>query len=72
MKSVATCNQINAIQSKLRNQSKYTLASHLNDAKEIYVEEKMHKQGAYYGIQVSTELGEFILVYISEKIGENA
>ena len=72
MKTEPTWKQVEKIQSKLRSQSKYSLADLLNQAKEIWVTEKMHKQGAYYGLEVETELGAIATVYISEKVWENA
>lgn len=72
MRTEPTLKQVEAIQSKLRQQSKYSLADLLDQAKEIWTFEKMHKQGAYYGIEVETELGTIATVYISEKVWDVA
>lgn len=56
-----------AVEAKMRKAGKYTMADLLGQAKEVKFNEVMHKEGAYYGIEVITEFGKLGTYYIAEK-----
>ena len=56
-----------AVEAKMRKAGKYTMADLLGQAKEVKFNEVMHKEGAYYGIEVIADGSSFGTYYIAEK-----
>ena len=50
-----------------RKAGKYTMADLLGQAREVKFNEVMHKEGAYYGIEVIADGSSFGTYYIAEK-----
>lgn len=59
--------QWQAVEAKMRKAGKFGLANLLVEAKEVKFNEVMHKDGAYYGIEVIADGSNFGTYYISEK-----
>lgn len=59
--------QWQAVEAKMRKAGKFGLANLLGEAKEVKFNEVMHKDGAYYGIEVIADGSNFGTYYISEK-----
>lgn len=57
-----------AVEAKMRQAGQYGRASLLGEAKEVQFNEVMHKEGAYYGIEVIADGSNYGTYYISEKI----
>ena len=52
----------------MRKAGKYTMADLLGQAKKVEFNEVMHKEGAYYGIEVIADGSNFGTYYIAEKV----
>ena len=59
--------QWRAVEAKMRQAGKYGYASFLGEAKEVKFNEVMHKEGAYYGIEVIADGSNYGTYYIAEK-----
>lgn len=57
-----------AVEAKMRQAGQYGRASLLSEAKEVQFNEVMHKEGAYYGIEVIADGSNYGTYYISEKV----
>lgn len=57
-----------AVEAKMRQAGKYGYANMLGEAKEVQFNEVMHKEGAYYGIEVIADGSNYGTYYISEKV----
>ena len=64
---VHTISQWHAVEAKMRKAGKYTMADLLGQAKKVEFNEVMHKEGAYYGIEVIADGSNFGTYYIAEK-----
>ena len=51
----------------MRKAGKYGMVDLLGQAKEVKFNEVMHKEGAYYGIEVIADGSNFGTYYIAEK-----
>jgi hypothetical protein len=65
---VHTVSQWHAVETKMRKAGKYTMADLLGQAKKVEFNEVMHKEGAYYGIEVIADGSNFGTYYIAEKV----
>lgn len=57
-----------AVETKMRKAGKWTMADLLGQAKKVEFNEVMHKEGAYYGIEVIADASNFGTYYIAEKV----
>ena len=67
-----TVSQWQAVETKMRKAGKYTMADLLGQAKKVDFNEVMHKEGAYYGIEVIADGSNFGTYYIAEKVWDVA
>lgn len=61
-----------AVEEKMRKAGKYSMIQVLDFAKEVKFNEVMHKEGAYYGIEVVADGDSIGTYYIAEKVWEVA
>ncbi|AZF91158.1 hypothetical protein CHPC954_0023 [Streptococcus phage CHPC954] len=61
-----------AVEEKMRKAGKYSMIQVLNFAKEVKFNEVMHKEGAYYGIEVVADGDSIGTYYIAEKVWDAA
>ena len=57
-----------AVEEKMRKAGKYSMIQVLDFAKEVKFNEVMHKEGAYYGIEVVADGDSIGTYYIAEKV----
>ena len=61
-----------AVEEKMRKAGKYSMIQVLDFAKEVKFNEVMHKEGAYYGIEVVADGDSIGTYYIAEKVWDAA